>query len=132
MNKIIPTDYLTFMELMSFGKTKGGSYSGQNGNDDLAMTSVNLAPFFDSPQFWDLGVDTYENMPPTYRKEIEEKIFSIYRENNTKSLYNFEELKRLNTIQDTSVPNTKPTAVNVFDLESLEQMRKIKNRFFNS
>ena len=132
MNKIIPTDYLTFMELMSFGKTKGGSYRGQNGNDDLAMTSVNLAPFFDSPQFWDLGVDTYENMPPAYRKEIEEKIFNIYRENNTKSLYNFKELKRLNTIQDTSVPAAKQTATNVFDLESLEQMRKIKNRFFNS
>lgn len=48
INKIIPTDYLTYVELISFGKTMGGSYRGQNGNGDLAMTSVNLAPFFDS------------------------------------------------------------------------------------
>ena len=129
INKIIPNEYLTFMELMSFGKTKGGAYRGQNGNDDLAMTCINIAPFFDSTQFWDIGIETFENSSAEYRKELEEKIFNVYRENNKKSLYNFDELRRLNSTQPTSGdgPRVQP---NVFDMESMEHMKKIKDRFF--
>lgn len=131
INKIIPNDYQTFMELMSFGKTKGGLYRSQSGNDDLAMSSVNLAPYFDSTQFWDQGVDTYESTPATYRKEIEEKIFSVYRENNNRSMYDFNTLRKLNS-QNSGEPGNKEVKSNVFDSESLEHMKKIKNRFFNS
>jgi hypothetical protein len=131
INKIIPNDYHTFMELMSFGKTKGGLYRSQSGNDDLAMSSVNLVPYFDSTQFWDQGVDTYENMPTDYRKEIEEKIFNVYRDNNTRSLYNFSEIKRMN-IPSKSETGESVIQPNVFDMESLEYMQKIKNRFFKT
>jgi hypothetical protein len=131
INKIIPNDYLTVMELMSFGKTKGGQYRGQNGNDDLAMTTINLAPFFESTQFWDLGIETYESSPSSYRKEIEEKIFNVYRDSNDRSLYNFNELKALNADQ-TNDPTKKSIQPNVFDHESLEYMKKIKNKFFKS
>lgn len=131
INKIIPNDYHTFMELMSFGKTKGGLYRSQSGNDDLAMSSVNLVPYFDSTQFWDQGVDTYENMPTDYRKEIEEKIFNVYRDNNTRSLYNFSEIKRMN-IPSKSETGESVVQPNVFDMESLEYMQKIKNRFFKT
>jgi hypothetical protein len=131
INKILPNEYLTVMELMSFGKTKGGLYRGQNGNDDLAMTCVNLAPFFESTQFWDLGIETYESSPAEYRKEIEEKIFNVYRESSDRSLYNFGELKKLNS-QPSSDPLKKQIAPNVFDHESLEYMKKIKNKFFKS
>jgi hypothetical protein len=127
INKIIHT----FMELMSFGKTKGGLYRSQSGNDDLAMSSVNLVPYFDSTQFWDQGVDTYENMPTDYRKEIEEKIFNVYRDNNTRSLYNFSEIKRMN-IPSKSETGESVIQPNVFDMESLEYMQKIKNRFFKT
>jgi len=84
INKIIPNDHVTVLELMSFGKSKGGTYRGQNGNDDLSMTSVNLAPYFESSQYWDQAIDTYERTPEEYRKEIEEKIFNVYRDANSR------------------------------------------------
>jgi hypothetical protein len=116
---------------MSFGKSKGGMYRSQNGNDDLAMTSINLSPFFNSVQYLDLSIDTYENTSAEYRKEIEEKIFNVYRGTNSKSIYNFDELRRLNTsvsgeVGDSQVKNS------VFDLESLDHMKKIKGKFFKS
>lgn len=129
INKIIPNEYLTVMELMSFGKTKGGLYRGQNGNDDLAMTAINLAPFFESTQFWDIGIETYESSSPEYRREIQEKIFNIYRENNDRRLYNFDEIRKLNS-SGSNEPSKKEIASNVFDTESLEQIKKIKNKFF--
>lgn len=131
INKIIPNDYLTFMELMSFGKTKGGQYRSQSGNDDLAMSSVNLSAYFDSSQFWDQGIDTYENSPAEYRKEIEEKIFNVYRENNNRSMYDFNVLKDLNNKHGKETGDKK-VKNNVFDIESMEYMKKIKNKFFNS
>lgn len=131
INKIIPNEYLTFMELMSFGKSKGGLYRGQNGNDDLAMTCVNAAPYFDSSQFWDQGIDAYENSPAEYRKQLEEQIFNVYRDNSSRSLYNFDELKRLNAINQGASTEPKVKA-NVFDLESIEYLRKIKNNFFKT
>lgn len=131
INKIIPNEYLTIMELMAFGKSKGGVYRGQNGNDDLAMTCVNLAPLFDTQQFWDIAFDTYENSPEAYRKEVKEKIFDVYRENGSKSLYDFDRLKQLNHLKDSETGNFK-VLPNVFDLTSLEHMKKIQNKFFKS
>jgi hypothetical protein len=131
INKIIPNEYLTIMELMAFGKSKGGVYRGQNGNDDLAMTCVNLAPLFDTQQFWDIAFDTYENSPEAYRKEVKEKIFDVYRENGSKSLYDFDRLKQLNHLKDSETGNFK-ILPNVFDLTSLEHMKKIQNKFFKS
>ena len=131
INKIIPNDYHTFMELMSFGKTRGGAYRSQSGNDDLAMSSVNLVPYFDSTQYWDQGVDSYENMPASYRKEIEEKIFNVYRDNTNRSLYNFDELRRMN-IPPKSETGESIVQPNVFDTESLDYMQKIKNKFFKT
>lgn len=131
INKIIPNDYFTFMELMSFGKSKGGVYRGQNGNDDLAMTCVNLSPYFDASQFWDQGIDTYELTSLEYRKELEEKIFNVYRDNAGKSLYNFDELRRLNGVNQGTSSDSNVRA-NVFDLESIENMQKLKSRFFKT
>jgi WD40 repeat protein len=77
------------------------------------------------------SIDTYENTSAEYRKEIEEKIFNVYRGTNSKSIYNFDELRRLNTsvsgeVGDSQVKNS------VFDLESLDHMKKIKGKFFKS
>jgi hypothetical protein len=129
INKIIPTDYLTVMELMSFGKSKGGTYRGQNGNDDLAMTSVNLSPFFESSQFWDLGTATYEAMPTDYHREVEEKIFSLFRSGNSKPLYDYDILRKANTPSNGAEKDSFAKR-NVFDLDALEKMQKIKSRFF--
>jgi len=129
-NKIIPNEYTTVMELMAFGKSKGGQYRGQNGNDDLAMTSVTMTTFFDSPQFWDMGIDTYESTAPEYRKEIDEKIFKVFRETNPKSLYDFNQLSSLNAPR-ASDSSANPVKQNVFDLKSLDEFKKLQSRFFN-
>ena len=131
INKIIPNEYVTVSEIMSFGKSKNGTYRSQNGNDDLAMTSIICSVFFNSPQFLDLATETYDNALPEYKKEVEEKIFKIFRSNTQKSMYDFDQLRKLNTPANGSSGNSKINE-NVFDLESLEQMKKIKNKFFKS
>ncbi len=129
VKKIIPNDFLTVMELMAFGKTKGGSYRGQNGNDDLAMTCVNLAPALDSNQLWELCIETYESSPEEYRKEVEEKIFNLFRSGNSRPLYDYDVLRKAN-VPTNGAANDNQIKRNVFDLEALEKMKKIKGRFF--
>lgn len=131
INKIIPNEYITVMELMSFGKSKGGVYRGQNGNDDLAMTCVNIAPLFESQQFWDVAFETYENAPAEYRREVKEKIFDVYRETGTRSLYDFDKLRQLNYLKD-SETGTSKVLPNVFDPASADYMKKIQDKFFKS
>ena len=132
INRIIPNDYLTIMELMSFGKSKGGIYRGQNGNDDLAMTSVNMASLFESNQFWDIAVDTFESAGDEYRKEVEEKIFSIHRGESRSSMYDFNSLKEMNASPKNKVPNSISGSDHVFNVESAEKMIKLSQRFFKS
>lgn len=127
--KIIPNDYLTIAELMSFGRSKGGTYRGQNGNDDLAMTSVNLAPAFDSSQMWDISIATYEATSDDYRKEVEEKIFSLFRSGSTKPLYDYDTLRQVNA-PSSGAESNKANVSNVFDLEALEKIKKISSKFF--
>ncbi len=131
ITRIIPNDYLTIAELMSFGRSKGGTYRGQNGNDDLAMTSVNLAPAFESSQMWDLSIATYEAASPEYRREVEEKIFSLFRTGSTKPLYDYDTLRKVNA-PSSGAESNKAQASNVFDLEALDKMKKINSKFFKS
>jgi hypothetical protein len=132
INKIIPSDYLTVMELMSFGKSKGGTYRGQNGNDDLAMTCVNLSPFFESSQYWDMATATYESTSPEYRQEVDEKIFSLYRSSGSaKPLYDYDALRSANSSKR-GVADINSNARNVFDLDALDKMQKMKSKFFKS
>jgi hypothetical protein len=93
------------------------------------MTSVNLSAVFDTAQFWDIGLDTYENSPITYRKEVEEKLFSVYRENGDRKLYDYDELRRLNTSESLGI-NEAYSKSNVFDSESREHIQKIRDKFF--
>lgn len=130
INKIIPNDYLAVMELMAFGKSKGGTYRGQNGNDDIAMTCVNLAPFFESTQFWDLGIESFESMPREYRDELNEKIFNVIRDSqNSRQNYDYDQLKSLNAPVNTADSNrhVKP---DVFNPDTIDQYRQITNKFF--
>lgn len=132
INRIIPNDYLTVMELMSFGKTKGGHYRGQNGNDDLAITSINTSAFFDSPQFWDVAVYTFESMPESYVKDLEEQILNINREKySTYQKYDYEYLKSLNSSNINIKPNSKQN-INGFDVNQIEDLIKIQRNFFKS
>jgi hypothetical protein len=130
INRIIPNDVLTVTELQQFGRSKGGVYRGQNGNDDLAMTSVNISSLFESRQFWDVAIETFERTSSEYVKNLEEKIFSIHRTGQTSSGYDFNEIKRLNSqLADNSSGLGKSDK---FDLSSFEKMSDLKNKFFKS
>ena len=130
INRIIPNDEFTVGELGAFGKSKGGLYRGQNGNDDLAITSVNMSSLFESSQFWEIAVETYERAGDEYTKEVDERIFSLIRNEGKNSLFDFDEIRRMNENRDQG-PG-KINKKNVFDLNTIEQIEKIKNRFFKS
>jgi len=131
INRIIPNDYVTIMELMSFGKSKGGLYRGQNGNDDLAMTSVNLSSLFESNQFWDIAVDTFERMGPEYLKELNEKIFDI-EGTGSRSLYDYDAIRQLNSTKDNQPKPGYDVKRDVFNPETRDQIKKINAKFFKS
>jgi hypothetical protein len=132
VNRIIPNDLFTITELQSFGRSKGGVYRGQNGNDDLAMTSINIASLFESSQFWDVAIETFERKDREYVKELEEQIFSIHRKNGKKSMYDYDEIKRLNKNRNVGPGKTTPISNSVFDLETIDHLKQIRNKFFKS
>ncbi len=128
INRLLVTCYDTFLELSSFGKSRGGSYRCQSGNDDLAMTCVNTAPFFESPQFWEIGGETYENTSEEYKKELYESILDVKSE---KSAFDFE---RLQDITNQLNPEKyKPgDKRSVFDLNTLKSINQANKKFYNS
>lgn len=133
INRIIPNDTFTVTELQQFGRSKGGIYRGQNGNDDLAMTSVNMSSIFESSQFWDIAIETFERKDSEYVKELEEKILNIHRSEGNKGGYDFDEIRRMNNV-NSNWPSKSADQVkkDVFNIETFEHMKKIKNRFFKS
>ena len=130
INRIIPNDEFTVNELGSFGKSKGGLYRGQNGNDDLAITSVNLSSLFESSQFWEIAVETYERAGDEYAKEVDEKIFSLNRKEGKNSMFDFDEIRRMNETKGSG--QGKINQGNVFNLDTLDRIEKIKSKFFKS
>lgn len=74
--RIITYEKQTFAELSAFGINAKGSYSSQSGHDDIAMTLVNLTVFFDSPQYYELVENIYDDLDPKYKDAIEEKLNS--------------------------------------------------------
>ena len=122
------TDYDTFLELSSFGKSKGGSYRCQSGNDDLAMTCVNTSPLFDSPQFWEIGGEVYERTSDEYKQQLYEQILDVKTE---KQAFDFNRLHDLNN--QLNPKDYRPGNKNsVFDLNTLKNLNKIRKGFYNS
>lgn len=72
--RIIPTEENTFNELMSFGVAKNGTYSSQIGHDDIAMTCVDLVPFFTSDQYYEIVENIYDILDEKYKTLITNKI----------------------------------------------------------
>jgi len=132
INRIIPNDESTITELQSFGRSKGGVYRGQNGNDDLAMTSVNMSSLFESSQFWDIAVETFESQSPEYVKQLEEEIFSIHREGGGKSQYNFDEIRKMNDAQSGNRGEPSNIDRGIFNIETINHITDLKSKFFKS
>jgi hypothetical protein len=96
VHKILPNEFRTVHELGSFGRTKNGTYRSQSGNDDLAMTCVNLAAFFESPNFWEIANAEIDRLSKDYVVEVHEKYLKdIYFDKRTK--YDYSTLNDLNT-----------------------------------
>jgi hypothetical protein len=80
VDRIIPNELHTVQEIGSFGKVNNGTFRSQTGNDDLAVSSVNMAAFFDSPQFYELCGEVYnEIQDKEYLKAVDTQIFEYNR-----------------------------------------------------
>ena len=98
----------------------------------MSMTSVNVASLFESSQFWEIAIETFENMPDEYVEELNERIFNLHSLEGNSNNFDFNEIKKMN--MENNHTNKKGLEVNksVFDLETLDHMQKIKDKFFKS
>ena len=81
LDRIIPNEFYTVQEIGSFGKVSNGTFRSQTGNDDLAVSSVNLAAFFESPQFFELCGEVYNSLSDKeYLTAIDGQIFEYNRQ----------------------------------------------------
>ena len=72
--KVLITEERTVIELASFGINSAGSYSSQIGNDDVAMSCVNLVSYFDTTDFYDMVEDMYDSTDEAVKNEIQAAI----------------------------------------------------------
>jgi hypothetical protein len=72
--KILITEERTVVELASFGINSAGSYSSQIGNDDVAMSCVNIVSLFDTTDFYDMVEDMYDGIDDLVKFEIDKTI----------------------------------------------------------
>lgn len=97
VNKVLPNEFRTVHELGSFGKAKNGTYRSQSGNDDLAMTCVNVSAFFDSPNFWEIANDEIDRLSKERLAKIHQKYLSDLYFNGKSTKYDYATLTELNT-----------------------------------
>lgn len=64
----------TIPEMFSFGMNHSGTYSSQSGNDDVAMTIVNLSALFETGEFMELVGELFDEMDDSYKELIESKV----------------------------------------------------------
>jgi hypothetical protein len=72
--KVLITEETTVMELAAFGINSTGSYSSQLGNDDVAMSCVNLVSLFDSIDFYDMVEDVVDEIDSETKNAINRAI----------------------------------------------------------
>jgi len=71
LNKIIIQEKRTIAESMVFGKNTSGSYSGQRGNDDMIMTSINASEFFTTIDYSDFVEEAYDSIDEKIQQQID-------------------------------------------------------------
>lgn len=100
LDKIIPIEVESIKELNAFGKTKNGSYRGQNGHDDLSMSCVFLSAFYESTLFMELASESYDSIKDKeYKKRFENEIlnYNIDRDYTNGSM-DFNMLREMNNM----------------------------------
>ena len=66
----------TIKQFETFGKTPSGSYAGQLGNDDLAMSSIIATEFLMTADFSDFVEEILEVTDSNINDKIEEILYS--------------------------------------------------------
>jgi hypothetical protein len=77
--RMLVTEEDTIRQLETFGKTASGSYGGQLGNDDLAMSSIIATEFLMTADFSDFVEEILDYIDPKISDRIEE---ILYRESD--------------------------------------------------
>ena len=72
--RIIVTDEDTVEELSSFGLNDRGQYEGQGSHDDLAMSCVDLLPYFESEDFYEHVEDIIDLVDERRREAMFKRI----------------------------------------------------------
>jgi len=72
--RVIITEKLSTKELSDFGKGEKGGYKSQTGHDDIAMTCVNLAPYFRSSQYYEHVEEVIMTCNEKYKNAIAERM----------------------------------------------------------
>jgi len=128
VNKILPNEFRTLHELGSFGRTKNGTYRSQSGNDDLAMTCVNISAFFESPNFWEIANSELDRVSPSYLAEVHEKYLKEIYYNAGGTKYDYGTINSLNTsgIARSSGSNVKSNE------DYIANYRELTSRFYGN
>lgn len=72
--RIIITDKDTASEINAFGINKNGHFEAQTGHDDIAMTLVNLVPYFENETFFTQVEELYESLDAKKKQAIDIKL----------------------------------------------------------
>ena len=119
MKKVMLTEERTVVELASFGINAAGSYSSQIGNDDVAMTCVNLVSFFDSADFYDMVEDMYDNIDERVKNTIQEVISAGGGADEMPEAYQL--LKGIDSVMDSNIQDMAQQIQN----QSRIQLKKV-------
>ena len=72
--RIIVNEKTSYAELADFGQGETGGYKSQTGHDDIAMTCINLAPYFRSSQYLEHVDEIYSHCPQKYKDAMAERM----------------------------------------------------------
>jgi len=75
LNRMELTDHMTVYEISKFGKLANGSYGGQTGNDDLAMSSINCAEFVNTVDYADFIEEMLDIIDDELHEYMEEILY---------------------------------------------------------
>lgn len=129
LNKILPNEFKTCNELGSFGRTSNGTYRGQSGNDDMAMTCVITSAFFDSPNFYELADDYIDRlMPKQYKDQLRLDIFNEQFFAGGKSAFDPSLIREANS----SSIIDRPSSGSGFSQNNIDTYKQMIERFYGS
>jgi hypothetical protein len=99
LDRIIPNEYITVNELAGFGRSSKSKkqFRGQLGNDDAAMTCINLSSLFEAPQYTEMAYYMLEK----YNDDAYiSRVYNEIIEKETDSNLNYENARVLRNVNN--------------------------------